>query len=182
MNKIFKDSFIEALKSKDIDAFNYIIDNYSNLIFKVAYGLLNNRELSEECINDVYMKVWNNAEKINISEDKFKNWLCTVTKYTAIDMLRKEKKHGKNLSIEKEIIASNNSIEKNFEDIADLRIIKEEINSMDKIDKDIFISRFYYGESIKNISAKLSLSENAVNLRILRGRKKLSEKLKEDMK
>lgn len=178
MAEINKDNYIKALREKNIEALDFIMDTYSNLIFKVAYKVLNKRELSEECINDVFLKVWNNIDRFNKEDDKFKNWICTITKYTAIDMLRMEKKHSNNLSIE-EVINSKSELEKDFQNDNDLLIIKNEINSMDKIDREIFIRRFYYGEKIRVISEKLGMTDNAINLRILRGRKRLSEKIRE---
>ncbi len=179
MAEINKDNYIKALREKNIEALDFIMDTYSNLIFKVAYKVLNKRELSEECINDVFLKVWNNIDRFNKEDDKFKNWICTITKYTAIDMLRMEKKHSNNLSIEEEVINSKSELEKDFQNDNDLLIIKNEINSMDKIDREIFIRRFYYGEKIRVISEKLGMTDNAINLRILRGRKRLSEKIRE---
>lgn len=179
MAEINKDNYIKALREKNIEALDFIMDTYSNLIFKVAYKVLNKRELSEECINDVFLKVWNNIDIFNKEDDKFKNWICTITKYTAIDMLRSEKKHSNNLSIEEEVLNSKSELEKDFQNDNDLLIIKNEINSMDKIDREIFIRRFYYGEKIKVISEKLGMTDNAINLRILRGRKRLSEKIRE---
>lgn len=180
MAEINKDNYIKALREKNIEALDFIMDTYSNLIFKVAYKVLNKRELSEECINDVFLKVWNNIDRFNKEDDKFKNWICTITKYTAIDMLRSEKKHSNNLSIEEEVLNSKSELEKDFQNDNDLLIIKNEINSMDKIDREIFIRRFYYGEKIKVISEKLGMTDNAINLRILRGRKRLSEKIREE--
>ena len=179
MAEINKDNYIKALREKNIEALDFIMDTYSNLIFKVAYKVLNKRELSEECINDVFLKVWNNIDRFNKEDGKFKNWICTITKYTAIDMLRMEKKHSNNLSIEEEVINSKSELEKDFQNDNDLLIIKNEINSMDKIDREIFIRRFYYGEKIRVISEKLGMTDNAINLRILRGRKRLSEKIRE---
>lgn len=179
MAEINKDNYIKALREKNIEALDFIMDTYSNLIFKVAYKVLNKRELSEECINDVFLKVWNNIDRFNREDDKFKNWICTITKYTAIDMLRSEKKHSNNLSIEEEVLNSKSELEKDFQNDNDLLIIKNEINSMDKVDREIFIRRFYYGEKIGVISEKLGMTDNAINLRILRGRKRLSEKIRE---
>ncbi|MGL4570434.1 MAG: sigma-70 family RNA polymerase sigma factor [Clostridium sp.] len=179
MSHVCKGNYINALKEKDIDGLNFIIDLYSNLIFKVAFNVLNSRELSEECINDVFLKVWNNIERFNKEDDKFKNWICTITKYTAIDMLRSEKKHSNNLNIEDDSISASREIERDIQNDNDLEIIKKEINSMDIKDREIFIRKFYYGEKIKDISKALDITENAVNLRILRGRKRLSEKVGE---
>ena len=51
-------------------------------------------------------------------------------------------------------------------------------NFMNIRDKEIFIRRFYYGEKIKEISKSLGISENAVNIRILRGRKNVERKVR----
>lgn len=176
---IVKENYLDALKNKEIDALKYMIDTYSNLIFKVAYSILNDREHSEECINDVFMKVWNNVKSFDKEEDKFKNWICTITKYNAIDILRREKKYKDNINLEDTIVEDKNNLEKEVEVNNDVEIIRKEINSMGEPDREIFIRRFYYGEKIKDICIKLGLTENAVNLRILRGRKRLSQKIEE---
>ena len=48
---INKGNFLKQLKKKNEKALDYVIDSYSDVIFKVAYGVLNNRQLSEECVN-----------------------------------------------------------------------------------------------------------------------------------
>lgn len=178
MITITQDNYILELKKRNIDALNFIIDKYSNLAFKVAYSVLNRRELSEECINDVFMKVWNNIDKFNFEEEKFKNWICTIAKYTAIDILRREKKHDSNINIDEINIQEGILVDSKYEKDEELKIIQEEINKMDLIDREILTRRFYNGEKIKEISKVLDMTENAVNLRILRGRKRLSDKLK----
>lgn len=82
---------IKQLKKKNPKALDYIFNKYGNLIFKVSYSILNNRTLSEECVNDVLLKIWNNIDSFNKSDEKFKAWIIVMTKYTSIDMLRKEK-------------------------------------------------------------------------------------------
>lgn len=168
------ESFIENLKKKEIDSLNYVIDKYSNLMFRVAFSVLNNRELSSECLNDSLMKIWNFCDGFEGNEDKFKNWICTITKYTAIDILRKEKRHANNLNIDD--FENEHKLLKYDED--EIIMLKEEINKMEKLDKEIFIRRFLNEEKIKDIAASLELTENTVNLRILRGKKKLTKKIR----
>ena len=45
---------LEKLKGGDTEAFSNIIDEFSNLVFKVSYNVLNNRELSNECVNETF--------------------------------------------------------------------------------------------------------------------------------
>ena len=82
---------IKQLKKKNPKALDYIFNKYGNLIFKVSYSILNNRTLIEECVNDVLLNIWNNIDSFNKGDEKFKAWIIVMTKYTSIDMLRKEK-------------------------------------------------------------------------------------------
>ncbi|MGL4654690.1 MAG: sigma-70 family RNA polymerase sigma factor [Sarcina sp.] len=168
-------NYIDAMKEGDLDSLNHVIDLYSNLAFKVSYKVLQNRELSNECVNETFFKVWSNVKKFNRDEKSFKNWICTIAKYTAIDILRKEKKHDENIYIEDILI----DISDKEDDIETSIVLKEAIQELDELDRTIFIRRFYNEEKICDIARDLSMTDNAVYLRIMRGKKALANKLKE---
>ncbi|MDZ4992480.1 sigma-70 family RNA polymerase sigma factor [Clostridium perfringens] len=173
-----ENNFISQLKKKNPKALDYVFNNYGNLIFKVAYSVLNNRELSEECVNDVLLKIWNNIDSFNKGDEKFKAWIIVMTKYTSIDMLRKEKKHDNVITLdsyEKE----DNSLESFLENKETKENILSIIKTFDKENREIFIKRFFLHYSIKEISKSIGISENAISNRIRRGKFKLSEFLKE---
>ncbi|MGL5577039.1 MAG: sigma-70 family RNA polymerase sigma factor [Sarcina sp.] len=169
-------NYIEAMKAGDLESLSCVIDLYSNLAFKVSYKVLRNRELSNECVNETFFKVWSNVKKFNKDEKSFKNWICTIAKYTAIDILRKEKKHDENIYIE-DILTDISDKQENIETSLDL---KEAIEELEELDRTIFIRKFYNEEKIRDIAQDLDMSENAVYLRIMRGKKVLANKLKED--
>ena len=168
-------NYIEDLKNGDLEILGYIIDLYSNLVFKVSYQVLNNRDLSNECVNETFFKVWSNVKKFDGDEKNFKNWICTIAKYTAIDILRKEKKHDENIYME-DILTDTADKDKKIEDSIDL---KDAIKELDDLDREIFLRRYYKDEKTKDIARDLNMSENAVYIRIMRGKKVLANKLKE---
>ncbi|WP_297521303.1 sigma-70 family RNA polymerase sigma factor [uncultured Clostridium sp.] len=170
------DDFIKKLKRKDLKALDYLVLNYSNIIFKYCNGVLNNRELSRECVNDVIFKIWNNIDSFDRKEEKFIVWVLAISKYTAIDILRKESKYYNASDISEIAIASKDSIEKEFICTEDIQEIKEEINNMNEVDREIFLRKFFDDESSIEIGKSLGLTEKFINLRIFRGRKKLREK------
>ncbi|WP_349393519.1 sigma factor, partial [Clostridium perfringens] len=108
----------------------YVIDSYSDVIFKVAYGVLNNRQLSEECVNDVLLKIWDNIHHFNKDEDKFYPWILAITKYTAIDILRKELRHSNTLEISNLNISEEKCLVSKFHNKEQLNMVTEEINAM----------------------------------------------------
>ncbi|EGT3616422.1 sigma-70 family RNA polymerase sigma factor [Clostridium sp. LIBA-8841] len=173
-----ENNFISQLKKKNPKALDHVFENYGNLIFKVAYSVLNNRELSEECVNDVLLKIWNNIDSFNKGDEQFKAWIIVMTKYTSIDILRKEKKHDNVINLdsyEKE----DTSLESFLENKETKENILSMIKTFDKENREIFIKRFFLNYSIKEISKSIGISENAISNRIRRGKFKLSEFLKE---
>lgn len=173
-----ENNFINQLKKKNPKALDHVFENYGNLIFKVAYSVLNNRELSEECVNDVLLKIWNNIDSFNKGDEKFKAWIIVMTKYTSIDILRKEKKHDNVITLdsyEKE----DTSLESFLENKETKENILSMIKTFDKENREIFIKRFFLHYSIKEISKSIGISENAISNRIRRGKFKLSKFLKE---
>lgn len=50
-------NFVKELKNKNQEALLYVLDTYGNLIYRIAYTNTNSKTLSEECVNDVLLKV-----------------------------------------------------------------------------------------------------------------------------
>lgn len=173
---INKENFLKQLKKKNVKALDYIINKYSNAIFKVAYGVLNNRQLSEECVNDVFLKVWDNIGYFNRKEDNFYPWILAIAKNTAIDILRKEVRHSNTLDISELNISEEKCLISSFFKKEELSRVTKEINSMKDVDREIFLRKFYLEETGDEISKKLGLSNKFINLRIFRGRNKLRTK------
>ncbi len=60
-------------------------------LFSVALRILKDRALAEDCLQQVFYKVWNNAGTYDVSKAKAQTWLNTITRNQALDILRKNK-------------------------------------------------------------------------------------------
>ncbi|MGL5635216.1 MAG: sigma-70 family RNA polymerase sigma factor [Sarcina sp.] len=169
-------NYIKALKARDIKALDEVISKYANLVFRVAYSVLNDRECSKECANETFLKVWMNIDKFVSDEKNFRNWICTIAKYTAIDRLRKEKRHEKNLYGEEFL----KDIKADEIDVESRLVLQDAINKLDELDRIIFIRKFYHDDKTADIAKDLNMSENAIYLRVLRGKKLIKNMIKEE--
>lgn len=169
-------NLIKELKRKNPVALESLINNYSNLIFKIANGILNDREISKEIVNDVILKVWSNIDKFDNTYEKFPAWIMVISRCAAIDRLRKEAKHIDEKNIDDFRLSKKECICNNFIITEKLTEVKNEIDNMNDTDREIFLRKFYDDKSSAQISKELGLSEKFINLRIFRGRKKLKEK------
>lgn len=179
--KVDETNLIDELKRKNPKALDYLVDRYSNLIFKAAYSVLNSKELSEECVNEVLLKIWESINSFNRDKSKFTTWIIIITKYTSIDYIRKEKKHSNVISIDDAELNINDDVD---EEITSKELREKllcEIKKMDNENKEIFIRRLFLREPIKEIGERLGITESAVSNRLLRGKKKLMRIFKEEV-
>lgn len=166
------ENFLEQLRIDNEEALEYIVDKYSNLIFKVTYSVLNKREIAKECVNDVLLKMWDNIENFIGDEECFKNWICTIAKYTAINRLRSEIKYCNNVELNEEINGENR-LEQLIETREELKEVMEIIDSFKEQDREIFYRRFVLGQSLKEVGEALKIGDKYIGQRISRCRKSI---------
>ena len=75
--KINENNFLIELKKKNPKALEYTISIYANLVFKVVINILGttNMESAKECVNDVYLLIWDKINLYNPEKSSFKNEL-----------------------------------------------------------------------------------------------------------
>lgn len=178
--KINDENLIDQLRNRNEKALDYLIDRYGNLLLKVSYSVLKDREASLECMNDSIFKIWNNIEAFSGEKSKFINWIVVITKRAAIDELRKRDKKVIT-ALEELMVGEEQDFHKQLENKEIIDRLLKEINKMEEVSKEIFLRRFFMDEAIKDIAEKLEISVSAVSNRILRGRKKLEVLFREEV-
>jgi len=171
-------NFIQRLQQQEEDAIEFIVDKYLPLVKGITYKVLsplNNNGVMEECINDIFLSIWDNSDKFHGDSNDFKKWICAIAKYKSIDYYRK-------LSKKTEILS--NDVHLNAEkSVEDELLIQEDrteliklINNLEPIEREIFIMKFFLGLNTAEISLKLGLTKASIDNRIYRGKKKLNKK------
>ncbi|MCD8502158.1 MAG: sigma-70 family RNA polymerase sigma factor [Bacillaceae bacterium] len=176
--KINDKNFIQHLQLQEEAALEFIVDKYLPLIKGVSYKVLspfNNKGIIEECVNDVFLSIWNNSNKFQgKNESDFKKWICAITKFKAIDYYRKANNKKESAS---EYIDLNqvNSAEDELIQLENRAELINLINRLDPVDRDIFIMKFLLGLKTRDISKKLGMTKASISNRIHRGKKKLND-------
>lgn len=81
---------IKNLKKGDKKALIKLYDTYWKPLFISSYNLLKNREVCEEIIQDVFIDLWNNKEKLQI-KISLKSYLYACVRYKVFKEYRKNK-------------------------------------------------------------------------------------------
>jgi len=89
----FDDSEImKQIIARDQQAFRALYQEYGKAVYSLAYHMLQNATLAEEVTQDTFVKVWQSKSHWDPAKGKLKNWLLTITQFTAIDRLRQERR------------------------------------------------------------------------------------------
>jgi RNA polymerase sigma-70 factor (ECF subfamily) len=79
-------------------AFKQLFELYADGLFRFSYSILDNKELAEESVSDVFFRIWVHRERIAQIEN-FKAYIFTSTRNIALNYLNK-KKREKAISLE----------------------------------------------------------------------------------
>lgn len=169
---------LQGLKLHDEMCYNQIVKKYTKyvvaVVSKVAGNQLNTHE-KEEISWEVFVKTWEQAEKIQLENNNLKNYLGVVARNLTINIIRdKGKDLEKSLKLE---YISCKSAEEEFVIRDTLKRVGKFISRTKEPDKEIFIRRYFYLEKVRDIAVHLNMNEKAISARIARLRKKLEDAL-----
>ena len=73
----------------DSAAFEALYDEFADLVFSIAIGMLRDRGRAEDAAQDVWVKVWNAAGGFDAERASVATWLTTLAHRHVIDLIRR---------------------------------------------------------------------------------------------
>ena len=156
---------------------------YGRLCMSVANRILDSAEDSEECVNDTFLRLWNS---IPPAEPKsLKGYICKITRNLALKRVQYNKcqKRSSELSVslsELEEILPDDRVSTSVDDEEIGRAINDFLAKQKPIVRKVFVLKYVYFYTQKEIAERFSFSEDKVNSMLFRTRKKLRDYLIEE--
>lgn len=149
---------------------------YGSSFYSIAFGILRSREDAEECVNDTYVKLWGAIPPDQ--PDNLGAYGCRVARNTALDRLKyrhsEKRSHFEAVGIEiSECIPSDDNVESVVDRMALSRAISRFLSSETPTRRVIFMRRYFYMETSRDIAKLLHMPETTVRMTLHRMRKKL---------
>ena len=174
---------INLFFERDEDAINAVDEKYGSKLNALAANILQSREDGLECVNDTYMKAWNSIPPAR--PEYLFAFLAASARNIAIDMIRKNnagKRQAKVVELTKELeeCIGDGGLQTHLdkEDIGEM--LSHFLETVDKNKRIIFLRRYWYSDSIKDISERMQMSESAVKVTLHRTRKELRKYLESE--
>ena len=155
---------------------------YGNQLRSIAYHIVQNHETAEECENDTYLQAWNTIPP-HTPHCYLYAYLVRIIRHISIDRCRYQQRLCRNayiqeLSAELQCcIPSSDNAENRLDAIVLGQSISVFLRQQPETARNVFLRRYWFGDSIKDIAAATGLKENAVSVRLNRLRDKLKDYL-----
>ncbi len=156
-------------------AFSYLYDNYYKALFGVIRKIVNNHEIAEDTLQQVFVKIWMSFDSYDESKGKLFTWMLSIARNAALDYLRSKqagkdslKLNSDNIEVEinKEI-----SFENNFDHLGLPNLLKE----LNVEQNELIKMSYYLGYTHEEISKKMNIPLGSVKTKIRNSIIKLKE-------
>ena len=168
--------------SRDKSAISETMQSYGSRLLRLAGHFLSDRRDAEECVNDTYLKAWNSIPPQQ-PQDLF-SYLARLCRCTAYNMIEKQQATKRSaqlteLTHEMEECIPDSDRETEYADSIITGLINEHLRSLPHEKRDMFVRRYWYGDSIETIAQNMGFSKSKVKTALCRMRAELRTFLEE---
>ena len=154
---------------------------YGAICHNLAYNIVNNRQDAEECVNDAYLGAWNAIPPTR--PNPLLSYIVKIVRNISLKIYwRKEaaKRSGHYKVALEEVesyIADQKTVEDEIEARELARIIEDFLDTLTLENRVIFMRRYWFADSYKDIAEFVGLSEKNISVRLTRIREKMKQYL-----
>lgn len=155
---------VEDAKTSD-QAFEVLYNYYFPKIYGYVFKRIGNRQLAEDIISDIFLKVFTNLNKYQHQGYTFGAWIYKIATNKLIDHYRKASRHKEVELIEAQDFSNNTDLERSFDVNKDLALVKTVLAKMPKRQQEVLHLRIFADMEYEEVGEILKITPN--NARVL---------------
>lgn len=177
------EKIIELFFERSEQGIRELDHKYGKICRSLSYNIVNSRQDAEECVNDAYLGAWNTIPPAR--PNPLRTYICKIVRNISLKLYyRKEavKQSSRYTVAMEEIeacIADPNTVETEMEARELARIMESFLDTLTLENRVIFMRRYWFSDSCKDIAGFVGLSEKTISVRLTRIRQKMKEYLSE---
>ncbi len=178
-------SIVDLYLSRDPAAIAQTTEKYGSRLFSLANGIVQDRQAAEECENDTYLQAWNTIPPQEPRTYLYA-YLARITRHLALNLCRsrsalKRSAYLCELTAEMEqCIPAPDDLQCRMDE----QVLREAINgflrTLDEEKRNLFLRRYWYLDSIAELSARFAISQSKVKTTLFRCRTGLRKYLEQE--
>ena len=179
------DAIVELYWQRSEEAIVQTDRKYGRYCRSIAYNILQDQDDCDECLNDTYLKAWNIIPPRRPS--LFSALLGKITRNLALDRRKynqAEKRGGGQVPLALEelsqCVPGGTDAEEILENKEITALLNRFLSSLPQRTREVFMLRYWYLCSVRQIADSLGLGESSVKMTLLRARRQLKALLEKE--
>ncbi len=88
-----ENELVALLKQRSPNSFSYLYDHYSGALYNVVFSILQDKELANDVLQEVFIKIWRQIDQYNAEKGRLFTWMVNISRNASIDTLRSKGYH-----------------------------------------------------------------------------------------
>lgn len=97
-------NLVKKLQARNEEAYQELVETYTTTFTYLASQYIKNREDVKDCVQEIFLKVYQNIHKFHDTEVCFKPWVITLAKNQVIDVYRRLERNRERIIYDDDII------------------------------------------------------------------------------
>lgn len=179
------EQIVELFLARDESAILHTSEKYGSRLRVLSKGIVDDLRLAEECENDTYLEAWKSIPP-HEPRDYLYVFLARIVRHISLNICRHNKRLKRNayiceLSRELEqCIPAPDDCGGHMDDLALQEMINGFLETLDDEKRTVFLRRYWFMDSISEISQRFGLSESKVKTMLYRTRNRLRDYLNKE--
>ncbi len=171
------ESILDLFFERSEQAVGALAAKYGGLVRRVTGNILGNADDAEECENDVYLACWNTIPPSR--PERLPGYVCRIARNLAVKRYRSNAAQKRNshydAALEElaECLAAPETTESRVEARELSAAVNAFLSTLNREDRQMFVRRYYFADSVSEIAAALHVSGGRVSVRLFRVRERL---------
>lgn len=166
---------ISRCAMRDRAAFKTLYERTSAKLFGVTLRILKDRSEAEEAIQEVYVKIWQRADRYVAGNTSPISWLVAVARNHALDLLRARRPVSDDLDVALEVPDGGPSPERAAEDAEERGQIERCLGTLEPDRADAVRGAYLDGYSYEELASRFTVPLNTMRTWLRRSLIKLKE-------
>ncbi|MBR6106646.1 MAG: sigma-70 family RNA polymerase sigma factor [Oscillospiraceae bacterium] len=174
------DAALYELLRQDADAgMRVCIEQYYALVYSICSGILRRHpQDTEECVNLSFLRLWETLDRLE-QPQHLRAYLCCISRNAAISRCRALRRDAQYTS-DTEPETADTDFLLLLDRRADAERLQNAIMTLKEPDREIFVRKYYYMESMQALAERFGVSVKAIDNTLYRSKRRLRRILKEE--
>ena len=166
----------------DEDAVAELYDRFGSLVYKVARQLLPTRAEAEDAVQEVFVRLWQTAERYDPRRAKLVTWVMLIARRHLIDRLRRNAVRGTPATFQPDGVAPGEQRTPEQKPQEDERngILLQRIAELPQLQRIVIERAYLQGYTLREVSEQLEAPLGTVKSALSRGLARLRERARAD--